>query len=87
MMMMEPTKSSDNQSDRTRECKEALKPGFEYLAEQALSVGWDRNEVALALSELGEQLLQQTAETAGSEADIAIAKALFEIRKSLLTSH
>jgi hypothetical protein len=52
-----------------------------------LSVGWDRNEVALALSELGEQLLQQTAETAGSEADIAIAKALFEIRKSLLTSH
>lgn len=82
-MMMEPKKSSDNQSDRTTECKEALRPGFEYLTEQALAVGWDRYEVALALSELGEQLLQETAENAGSEADIAIARALFEIRKSL----
>jgi hypothetical protein len=82
-MMMEPTKSSDNQSDRTRECKEALRSSFEYLADQALSVGWDRNEVALALSELGDEILRETAETAGSEADIAITKALFEIRKSL----
>jgi hypothetical protein len=83
MMMMEPTKSSDNQSDRTTQCKDALRPAFEYLADQALNAGWDPYEVALALSELGEQFLQQTAETAGSEADIAIAKALFEIRKSL----
>ncbi|HMF69546.1 MAG TPA: hypothetical protein VK602_18275 [Phyllobacterium sp.] len=47
-----------------------------------MTAGWDRYEVALALSELGEQLVQATAESAGSEADVAIAKAIFEIKRA-----
>lgn len=50
--------------------------------DDALTAGWDRYEVSLALSELGEQLVQATAESAGSEADIAIAKAIFEIKRA-----
>ncbi len=72
----------DDQSNRTSECKNALQSAFEELADDALSAGWDRYEVALALSELGEQLLQATAESAGSEADIAIAKAILEIKRA-----
>ena len=72
----------EDQSNRTNECKDALRIAFEELAGDALSAGWDRYEVALALSELGEQLVQATAESAGSEADIAIAKAIFEIKRA-----
>lgn len=72
----------DDQSNRANECKDALRVAFEELADDALTAGWDRYEVALALSELGEQLVQATAESAGSEADIAIAKAIFEIKRA-----
>jgi hypothetical protein len=72
----------DHQSNRANECKDALRVAFEELADDALTAGWDRYEVALALSELGEQLVQATAESAGSEADVAIAKAIFEIKRA-----
>ncbi|MBB3149289.1 putative adenine nucleotide alpha hydrolase (AANH) superfamily ATPase [Phyllobacterium trifolii] len=75
-----PKKSGDH-SNRTHACEAALKAGFEALAEEAMEAGWDRYEVALALSKLGEQLVEATAENAGSAADIAIAKALFEIKR------
>ncbi|MEK1887991.1 MAG: hypothetical protein AAAB35_10560 [Phyllobacterium sp.] len=86
-MTISPPKKNDEPLSQAAECKAALRAGFEELADQAMSAGWDQYDVALALSELGEQLVQTTAETAGSEADIAIAKALFEIRKAFLTSH
>lgn len=86
-MTISPPKRTDDPLSQAAECKAALHTGFEDLVSQALSAGWDQYDVALALSELGEQLVETTAENAGSEADIAIAKALFEIRKAFMTSH
>lgn len=68
--------------DRIDECEAALKTEFQALTEAALEAGWDRYEVALALANLGDRLADVTAKTAGSEADIAIAKALFEIKRA-----
>jgi len=84
-MTVAPPQRTEDQLDRARQCREALRISFEQLANEAVGAGWDEYDVALALSELGKKLVQTTAESAGSEADIAIAKALFEIRKSFLT--
>lgn len=81
--MIEPPKSSDDPLDRTQDCKNALRTEVLQLADQALEAGWHRYEVALALSDLGEQFLQTPAESAESEADIAIGRALFEIKRAL----
>ena len=54
----------------------------QQLADQALWAGWHRYEVALALSDLGEQYRQTTANSE-DEADIAIGRALFEIKRAL----
>ncbi|RCW87647.1 hypothetical protein [Phyllobacterium bourgognense] len=81
-MMLSQPQRFDDQSNRTNECRNALRAAFEELVDEALTAGWDRYEVSLALSELGEQLVQATAEGAGSEADIAIAKAIFEIKRA-----
>ncbi|MBZ9603545.1 hypothetical protein [Phyllobacterium chamaecytisi] len=68
--------------DRIDECEAALKAEFQALTEAALEAGWDRYEVAVALANLGDRLVDETARTAGSQADIAIAKALFEIKRA-----
>ncbi|PSH70612.1 hypothetical protein CU102_00710 [Phyllobacterium brassicacearum] len=81
-MMITPPKCSDD-LDRTQECKNALREEVQRLADQALWAGWHRYEVALALSDLGEQYLQMTANSDESEADIAIGRALFEIKRAL----
>jgi glutamate/tyrosine decarboxylase-like PLP-dependent enzyme len=81
MTMAQPHRF-DERANRTLECKDALKAAFEELADDAVNAGWDRFEVALALSELAEHLVRTTAESAGSEADIAIAKAIFEIKRA-----
>ena len=86
-MTIAPPKVCEDQLDRARQCREALRTSFEGLASEAVGAGWDQYDVALALSELGEKLVKETAENAGSEADIAIAKALLEIRKTFLISH
>ncbi len=86
-MMIAPLKLSDDQFERANQCKNALRVQFDELADQAVNAGWDEYDVALALADLSERLIETTAGRAGSEADIAIAKALLEIKKSLLTSH
>ncbi|MGH6859749.1 MAG: hypothetical protein ACRECY_05795 [Phyllobacterium sp.] len=80
MQITQPRRSVDH-SNRTHECEDALRPAFDELVEQALERGWDNYEVALSLMNLGEQLVRTITESAGSEADIAIAKALFEVRR------
>ena len=84
-MTIAPPKLTEDQLDRARQCREAIRNSFDQLASEAVGAGWDQYDVALALSELGEKLVESTAENAGSEADIAIARALFEIRKAFLS--
>ena len=67
--------------DRIDECEAALKSEFQALIEAALEAGWNSYEVALALANLGDRLADVTANT-DSEADIAIAKALFELNRA-----
>ena len=81
MRIPSPQRSVEH-SDRIDECEAALKPEFQTLAEAALEAGWNRYEVALALANLGDHLAEKTAETAGSEADVAITRALFEIKRT-----
>jgi hypothetical protein len=81
MKVLSPQMSVDH-LDRIDECEAALKAEFQGLTEAALEAGWDRYEVAVALANLGDRLVDETARTAGSQADIAIAKALFEIKRA-----
>lgn len=61
--------------------RSCLKAEFQGLTKTALEARWDRYEVALALANLGDLLVDGTANT-DSEADVAIAKALFEINRA-----
>ena len=80
MRVPSPQRSIDH-LDRIDECEAALKSEFQALIEAALEAGWNSYEVALALANLGDRLADVTANT-DSEADIAIAKALFEINRA-----
>jgi hypothetical protein len=73
-MTISAPKLPNDHPDRQVDCEQAMKDDFQHLAEQAESIGWTGDEIALALMSLAANRIMARAANENTQAQTERAK-------------